>query len=155
MISSENIKQLTEDKIDYIVGARLGNLSQKLITTIDKLVDRQDGKSIRIKTDDGYLVCSYSTMRYRKDFYEMSKQIVKAKQVIEKPSKSKKLKFTRANEQKIDLNEDLIEKTEKLPGIKGYYTSLKETEADNKTTIESYHELYKTEQAFRMSKRSW
>lgn len=152
MISSENIRQLTENEIDYIVGARLGNLSQKLITTIDKLIDRQDGKSIRMKTDNGYLICSYSSVRYRKDLYEMSKQIEKAKQVIEKPSKRKKIKFTQTNEQKIELNEDLIEKTKKLLGIKGYYTSLKETTADNQTIIERYHELYKIEQAFRISK---
>lgn len=152
MISSENVRQLTENNINYIVGARLGNLSAEVIATIDKLIDRQDGKSIRIKTDNGYLICSYSSVRYRKDFYEMSKQIEKAKQVIEKPSKSKKLKFTRMNEQKIELNEGLIEKTKKILGIKGYYTSLKETEADNKTVIERYHELYKIEQAFRISK---
>ena len=43
-------------------------------------------------------------------------------------------------------------KTQKLFGIKGYYTNLEETVADNKTIIERYHELYKIEQAFRISK---
>ena len=82
----------------------------------------------------------------------MNKQIEKAKVVVEVPSKSRKLKFTKTNDQKLELNEELIEKTKKLLGIKGYYTSLEENIADNKTIIERYHELYKIEQAFRVSK---
>lgn len=152
MISSENVRQFTENSINYIVGARLGNTSSGLLDTIDKNITRENGKSIRIKTDNGYLICSYSSVRYRKDLYEMNKQIEKAKKIIANPSKSKKLKFTQTNGQKIELNEKLIEKTKKLLGIKGYYTNLKETIADNQTIIERYHELYKIEQAFRMSK---
>jgi transposase len=82
----------------------------------------------------------------------MEKQIEKAKQVIEKPSKRKKMKFTQTKEQKMELNEALIEKTKKLLGLKGYYTNLEESVIDNKTVIERYHELYKIEQAFRISK---
>jgi transposase len=152
MISLENITQLSQNDINYIVGARIGNLSRKLLDTIDKQIIRQDGKSIRIKTELGYLICSYSSVRYRKDLYEMNKQIEKAKQVIESPSKSRKQKFTKTNEQKLELNEELIEKTKKLLGIKGYYTNLEEKIANNTTIIERYHELYKIEQAFRVSK---
>ncbi|MFZ1581878.1 MAG: IS1634 family transposase, partial [Saprospiraceae bacterium] len=152
MISSENISQLNQNEISYIVGARMGNLSIKLLQTVDKQIVRADGKSIRIKTELGYLICSYSSVRYRKDLYEMNKQIEKAKQVIQVPSKSKKLKFTKTNDQKLELNDELIEKTKKLLGIKGYYTNLEENMADNRTIIERYHELYKIEQAFRVSK---
>jgi len=89
MISSENVQQLTQNNINYIVGARLGNIPISLLENIDKNISREDGKSIRIKTDNGYLICSYSSVRHRKDKYEMEKQIEKAKQVIAKPSKSK------------------------------------------------------------------
>ena len=82
----------------------------------------------------------------------MEKQVEKAKQVIEKPSKSRKQKFTQTKDQKIVLNEAVIDKTRKLLGIKGYYTNLEAWVADNKTIIERYHELYKIEQAFRISK---
>ena len=139
MISTENVRQLTENSINYIVGARLGNIPVKLLKTIDKSISREDGKSIRIKTDNGYLICSYSSVRYRKDLYEMNKQIEKAKQVIKQPSKSKKLKFTQTNQNKIELNERLIEKTKKLLGIKGYYTNLEEKTVTNQTVIERYH----------------
>lgn len=71
-------------------------MSADLIDQIVKTIHREDGKSIRIKTDKGYLIGSYSSLRYRKDTYEMEKQIEKAKSVINNPSKSKKLKFTKA-----------------------------------------------------------
>jgi len=152
MISVENIQALKENGINYIVGARLGNLSNDLIAKIDKNISRRDGKSIRIKTDNGYLICSYSSVRYRKDKYEMEKQIEKAKYIIDNPSKNKKLKFTKSNGQNIELNQKLIDKIQKTLGIKGYYTNLEENIADDKTIIERYHELYKIEQAFRISK---
>lgn len=152
MISTENVKQLTQNNINYIVGARLGNVPTRLLENIDQNITREDGKSIRLKTQNGYLVCSYSSVRYRKDRYEMEQQIQKAKQVIERPSKNKKLKFTQTDGIKISLNETLIEKTQKLLGIKGYYTNLEESAADNKTIIERYHDLYRIEQAFRISK---
>lgn len=152
MISTENVKQLIQNNINYIVGARLGNIPTGLFENIDKNISREDGKSIRIKTDNGYLICSYSSVRYRKDLYEMNKQIEKAKQVVEKPSRSKKIKFAKTNNHQLEINEVLIEKTKKLLGIKGYYTNLEASVADNKMIIERYHELYKIEQAFKISK---
>ena len=152
MISAGNIRQLTESNINYIVGARLGNISNELFLEIDRNIIRKDGKTIRIKTELGYLICGYSSLRYRKDKHEMEKQIEKAKQVVENPSKSKKLKFTKAKGQNIVLNQELIARTQKLLGIKGYYTNLEEATASNQLIMESYHELYRIEQAFRISK---
>ena len=152
MISTDNIVALKENKINYIVGARLGNVSNELVGEIDKSICREDGKSIRIQTDNGYLICSYSSVRYRKDKYEMEKQIEKAKYIISNPSKNKKLKFTKLSGQQIELNQKLIAKTQKLLGIKGYYTNLEQSTASNQTIMERYHELYKIEQAFRISK---
>lgn len=152
MISAENVLALKDNSINYIVGARLGNIPNDLVTEIDKSIPREDGKNIRIKTDNGYLICSYSSVRHRKDKYEMEKQIEKAKFIVNNPSKSKKLKFTKSNGQNIELNEKLIEKIQKLLGIKGYYTNLEEAVADNNTIIARYHELYKIEHAFRISK---
>jgi transposase len=152
MISKDNVKQLIENNINYIVGARLGNISDNLFQAIDEQILRENGKSIRIKTDDGYLICSYSSVRYRKDKYEMERQIEKAKQIIDNPTKRKKLKFTKTTGQGIELNQKLIDKTKKLLGIKGYYTNLNKNLLDNKAIIDRYHELYRIEQAFRISK---
>lgn len=152
MISASNIVALQEEKINYIVGARLANLSAELITTIDKSLLREEGKLMRLKTDNGYLICSFSKSRYNKDKHEMNKQIEKAKAMLSQPSKVRRIKFISNTENKMLLNEKLIEKTSKLLGIKGYYTDIEETVVSSKTIIARYHELYKIEQAFRVSK---
>ncbi len=152
MISTINTQELLKNNINYIVGARLGNLPNELIERIDRSITREDGRSIRIKTRNGYLVCSYSAVRYRKDKHEMEKQIQRAKAIIETPSKGKKVKFIKTTGEQVVLNQALVEKSKKLLGIKGYYTNLDESTVSNQTIIERYHELYRVEQAFRISK---
>ena len=152
MISSTNVLELVKNNINYIVGARLGNISNELLDKIDKTLSRENNKTIRLKTNNGYLICHYSSVRHRKDKYEMEKQIEKAKLIIHNPSKNKKLKFTKTSAGLIELNEALIKKTEKLLGIKGYYTNLESSVFDNQLVIDHYHELYKVEQAFRITK---
>jgi transposase len=72
--------------------------------------------------------------------------------LLNQPSKVKRVKYLKSSESKMLLNEKLIEKTTKLLGIKGYYTDIEETAMDNVTIINRYQDLYKIEQAFRVSK---
>jgi transposase len=50
------------------------------------------------------------------------------------------------------LDEELKNKTEKLLGIKGYCTNIPEIEVSNKQVIAYYHDLWRIEQALRISK---
>jgi len=152
MISTENVKALRAQKINYIVGARLGNVPADLLTTIDSKLPRIDGSILRLKTDNGYLICSFSKKRYNKDKYEMNKQIDRANSMLSQPSKVKRIKYIKSGDNNMVLNKKLIEKITKLLGIKGYYTDIEEAVADNATIISRYHDLYKVEQAFRISK---
>jgi transposase len=110
MISTENSTALSEKGINFIVGARLGNVSSDLLSEIDSKIVREDGRSIRIKTLHGDLICAYSSLRYRKDKYEMEKQIEKAKFFIDNPGKNKKLKFTKSSGIKMELTKTLSTK---------------------------------------------
>jgi hypothetical protein len=152
MISDANVEALKQAGIHYIVGARLGNIGADLLKQIDTQLTRKDGNTIRLTTDRGDLICSYSSLRYRKDKYEMEKQIQKAKDVIATPSKKKRTKFTQSEGEQLGLNENLIAKTTTLLGIKGYYTDLSQQVCNTQTIIERYHELYRIEQTFRISK---
>jgi hypothetical protein len=67
--------------------------------------------------------------------------IEKAKTILSRPSKAAKVKFFKTEQAKINLNEELIQKTTKLLGIKGYYTDIEESVANSKAIIERYHEL--------------
>lgn len=152
MISADNIAALRAEKISYIVGARLGNMAADLLAEIDTKLPRVDGSILRLKTTTGYLICSFSKKRYNKDKYEMQKQIDKAMSLVNQPSKVRKVKYLKASDSKMTLNEKLIKKTTKLLGVKGYHTDIEETIADDLTIISRYHDLYKIEQAFRVSK---
>jgi transposase len=152
MISTKNVEALKSEKINYIVGARLGNVSAELLAEIDAKLPRTDQSVIRLKTDNGYLICSFSKKRYNKDKFEMNKQIDRANLMLAQPSKVKKIKYLKSDDSNLMLNEKLIEKTTKLLGVKGYYTDIEENVANNATIINRYHDLYKIEQAFRVSK---
>ncbi|KXK42884.1 MAG: hypothetical protein UZ11_BCD004001059 [Bacteroidetes bacterium OLB11] len=83
----------------------------------------------------------------------MEKQILKAKQLVDNPAKGRKAKFTKSSgSNTLEINQKLIDKTQKLLGIKGYYTDLDEAIANNETIIDRYHELYRIEQNFRIAK---
>lgn len=152
MISIENIKALTKVDLNYIVGARGGNLPMKTIEEVSSKLLGQDGKTIRIQTSYGDLVCEFSQKRYVKDKREMEKQITKAEKLLKNPGGIKRVKFISSQGQDYSLNTQLIEKTKLLLGIKGYYTNLANTEVNDQEVIEHYHNLWHVEQAFRISK---
>lgn len=151
MISTDNIKNLKDNNLSYIVGARIANLSQLLIDEISENLNFKDKMTIRSETKHGTLVCDFSEKRYRKDKHEMEKQIAKAEKLLKEPAKAKRTKFVKSKgETNFELNNALVEKTKKLLGIKGYYTNL--DKVDNQTIISRYHDLWHVEQAFRMAK---
>ncbi|MCC9042365.1 MAG: IS1634 family transposase [Flavobacterium sp.] len=152
MISLENSIALNKKGINFIVGARLANLPSTVIQTIDSQLPREDGKTLRIKTVTGDLICSFSSVRFRKDKYEMEKQLKRAEDLVNNPGQGKKLKFTKSSGENMEINQKLVAKTTKLLGVKGYYTNLPQEKASDKLIIEQYKELYRIEQAFRISK---
>lgn len=151
MISMENVKALKGNGLQYIVGARLGNITLKTLKGISSKLNGQNNATMRTATVYGDLICSFSEKRYAKDKREMEKQIRKAKELLEKPKEAKRTKFLKnIDKTKYEINEALIEKTQLLLGIKGYYTNL--AFVDNQTIISHYHNLWHVEQAFRVAK---
>jgi transposase len=151
MISQGNVKALEENNLNYIVGARMGNISPKLISEISNKISGKDKATMRIKTDLGNLVCDFSQKRYAKDKREMEKQVKKAENLINDPAKAKRAKFVKSGVTAYELNKDLLEKAKLLLGIKGYYTNLG-SDTNDLTIIAHYHSLWHVEQAFRVAK---
>lgn len=152
MISMENVKALKENELQYIVGARLGNITLKTLTSISSELNGRGGATMRITTAYGDLICSFSEKRYAKDKREMEKQIKKAEEFLKNPKDVKRTKFLKSSDKKIyAINNSLIEKTKLLLGIKGYYTNLDASVSDE-TIISHYHNLWHVEQAFRVAK---
>lgn len=154
MLSHQNIQELIKEGFSYIVGARLGNMTWKMIDTISSKLERKDGKIIRQKTGDGDLIVQFSQKRYNKDKHEFEKQIERANESIEKSAPARNVKFVKLKNKKNEyiLNNELIEKARKLLGLKGYYTSILKSELSNPEIIERYHDLWQIEKSFRIAK---
>lgn len=150
MISDRNVTRLKEAGLKYIVGARMGNLRRNLITQISQTLNQEDGKTLRLKTSRGNLICGFSKSRYTKDKHDTEKQIEKANYYLHQPSKAvKKLKFLTIRSKNPTLNQKLIAKTRELWGIKGYYTN---TDLSDQAVIDQYRNLWHVEQSFRLTK---
>lgn len=182
MISNENINYLLKHNLNFIVGARIANLNENLINDINNNLAGEDNKTYRIndqKQANCHLITHFSSNRYRRDKSDMLKQINKANHLLKTKDPSqinKRAKFlTKSNQSdtsnkeapEYQLNKKLIQKSEKLLGVKGYYTNLcnssslndlSDTNSNNvqKLTdldiIAKYRNLWQVEKSFRISK---
>lgn len=154
MLSLENVMELEERGLSYIVGARIASASVTLISKLSAQLKQTDKATTRTHTKHGDLVCAFSAKRFRKDKTEMEKQIVKGTMLVERGEPGKRAKFVkRANKKDTYmLNEALIAKTKLLLGLKGYYTNIPQETLSNQQVIDRYHDLWHVEAAFRMAK---
>jgi transposase len=153
MLSEERLKELKEKNISYIVGARLTSTNIGFVKQIQNKLQGIDGAVFRLKSTHGDLVCDFSIKRYKKQLNDLNKQIIKAEEYVAKNSSGKRAKFVKKmSDEVVELNNSLIEKHKLLLGIKGYCTDIPESELSNQEVISRYHNLWRVEQSFRMSK---
>lgn len=108
---------------------------------------------MRLPLTHGELICDFSMKRYNKQLNDLNKQIKKAEEFVAKNSSGKRIRFVKKlSEEMVELNKPLIEKHKLLLGIKGYCTDIAESDLSNEEVIARYHNLWRVEQSFRMSK---
>lgn len=150
MISRDNIEKLIERNIGFIVGARLANLPFSSQEEISQKLGEEDGKIIITSYRNQKLVCQYLSKRAAKDKHDREKQIARAQKALLYPSGiTNRFRFLKTDGKKYLLNEELIVRAEKLEGVKGYVTN---TRLDENTVIDRYHDLWRIENAFRLTK---
>ena len=159
LLSNSNLQYLRKDKYDFIIGARIKNESEVIKSEILKLrADITDGGSFEIKrSDNTRLIVSYSSRRAKKDAKNREKGIKRLKVLIKSGKLTKNSinnrgynKFlTLQGNTTVSLNEDKIQHDASWDGLKGYITN---TKLSVDTVIENYQNLWKIEQAFRISK---
>jgi len=153
MLSHANIEELKKRNLSYIVGARLANASPAVIDKVSEVLAQEDGTTVRVPTQHGDLIASFSQKRYRKHKGDMERQLERGKKLIQKNEPGRRAKFvTKEGGDAYVLNEALIEKTKRLLGIRGYYTNIPEKQLSNEEVISRYHDLWHVESAFRMAK---
>jgi len=153
MLDEERLSELRRMKLSYIVGARLANMSTRIVKQIHATLNGKENAAARFPSKHGDLVCDFSMKRYKKEFNELCKLVKKAEELVAKQELKIKARFVKkVAKEKIELNLELIEKRQLLLGIKGYCTDLSEEQLSNQAVIDRYHQLWHIEQTFRMSK---
>lgn len=157
LLSKNNIKELKKENYQFILGARIKNISNEIKKEIlKKAKDLKNGENISVKNNDT-LVVSYSNSRAKKDKYNREKGLKKltsrissgmlTKEQINNRGYNKFLKLK--NQVEVELDKAKVEEDKKWDGLKGYITN---TDLKNEDVIKNYRNLWKIEKAFRISK---
>ena len=182
MFNNDNLKELEEleeHEFNYIVGARIKNLSKSIK---EQIVNQENYKELnsdkrvaRFTLDNGRkLIVTYSKKRAKKDRADREKGILKLKAKLEKEKSVKshlsnhgykkylqleetKEKNSNNNNKKkscdltIVLNEDKIREDEKWDGLKGLVVNANST-LSNEEILTQYNNLWQVEESFRITK---
>jgi transposase len=173
MFNKVNLEALDQYELDYIVGARIKNLSNDLkekILDITSYEEFDDDKKIKTLDYNGKkLIVTYSQKRARKDKSDRLKAIEKLKKRLQS-SKSVKSQLSNQGYKKylqlqspssdnitnkdcdfsIVLNEDKIKEDEAWDGLKGIITN--NTTLSKEELIHQYSNLWQVEESFRITK---
>jgi transposase len=153
MLSQDNLTALATAGYTYIVGSKMYKIPYD-IAQYQKTKELADQQIITAKTEVAgqRIIYQYRAKRAALDLRNIEKQIEKAEKIIKGTTVAKKAKFLSVTTKQKNLNQALIDKAKALAGIKGYVTNLPTTEASNKQVIAYYHQLWRVEQSFRISK---
>jgi transposase len=157
LLSADNIKALTENEYEYILGAKIKSESEAIKKQILE-AELEDEQTMVIKKDsDTKLIVSYSKKRATKDEHNRKRGL----QRIEKQIKHGKLTKNNINNRgynkylkikskvEVEIDYEKFEADKKWDGLKGYVTN---TRLKPDQIIENYKNLWHIEKAFRMSK---
>ena len=148
MLSEQNLTQLEANGIDYVVGARLGNVNLDEIRRLANELRESEQKIVR----HAATLYEYSARRAKKDKADNDKQVERAKYYLNHPGQvTRRATFVvQVGKKEYRLNQTLIEKHRLLEGIKGYKTNITNLRED--LLVARYKDLWKIEQSFRIAK---
>jgi transposase len=161
LLSQENLAELEEEGLEYIVGARLKKVKNKLK---DEILDPNNYQEITpgyqiAHFSDGHrkIVVSYSSKRALKDASDRKKAIAKLKKKLEQ-SRSPKQHLSNSGYRKylkvegkstLLLDEEKIASESLWDGLHGVVTNAKLSAEE---ILARYNDLWKVEAAFRVTK---
>lgn len=168
----QELDQLEEHKFNYIVGARIKNISksikEQILNMNDYLQLNEDIKVKNITLDNGRkLIVTHSLKRARKDKTDREKGIIKLREKLQKNRSVKThlstqgfKKYLQLEETKdeatscdftITLNEEKIVQDALWDGLKGLIVN-KDSKLTNDEILTQYSNLWQVEESFRITK---
>lgn len=156
LLSQKNIDRLKDNGYQYILGGKIKNETSEIKKQILSL-KVGEAEPREIQTDKGRLIITYSSKRAKKDAYNRKKGLERLEKRVLSGKLSKKHinnrgynKYLRLKgETNISIDYDKYYNDEVWDGLKGYNTN---TSLSIKQVVSQYHQLWKIEKAFRISK---
>ena len=157
LMSDKNIKQLTGNNYEFIIGGRIKNETHVIQQQILSLVLSDGESAVLIKSDKQRLIVSYAASRAKNDEHNRKRGLTKLEKQLEKGKLTKKHinnkgynKYLKLfGEIKIEIDYDKYKADAKWDGLKGYLTN---TTLSKEEVIDYYKQLWNIEKTFRISK---
>jgi len=97
-------------------------------------------------------VWAYSTRRAVRDNKTLTAQENRARAVVDGEKAARKPRFVKTAKTGLTLDENALARARRLTGLKGYVTNIDAAVMPAAEVITSYHDLWRVEQSFRMTK---
>lgn len=178
MLSASNLKEFDEAGLRFIVGSRVTKAPVDLASHFRwhgdafsdaQLIDTITPKHSRLIENDPMLksepvwdpaqhpgswraVWAYSAKRAVRDHRTLTLQENRAKEVVAGEKSARTPRFVKNTNGNKSLDEASLARARRLVGLKGYVTNIEANVMGAGEVIGSYHELWRVEQSFRMSK---
>jgi transposase len=78
--------------------------------------------------------------------------VAKAENIAAGKAPFSRVRFLKISGETTELNQETVDRARRLAGLKGYVTNLDKTLMDGAAVITAYHDLWKVEASFRMTK---
>ena len=163
MISEANQVALQAAELSYILGARIPFLPDVVREWRDKHPDEQIPDGLVLTQPwpatssekargipDRVVYYQFRVDRARRTLRGIDEQVAKAQRAVDGHAPVKRNRYIQLSGATKSVNRQLEAKTRALAGWKGYTTNLTTVGAD--FVIDAYHQLWRIEKAFRMSK---
>ena len=178
MLSAANLTALDEAGLGFIVGSRSVKAPIDLashfhwngdVFTDGQIIDTVTPRHANSIVNDTALraepvwnpddhsgawraIWAYSAKRARRDQKTLYAQETRARAVINGERTVKSTRFVRTHAGDRVLDEAALARAQSLVGLKGYVTNIAATDMPAAEVIAKYHDLWRVERAFRMSK---
>ena len=161
MLSAANLNALEDAGFGFIVGSRITRAPYDLAGHFQRhgnyFTDGQvlesarqmgTGKAARVRR----VVYQWKFKREQHDNKAINAMIERAEKIADGRTPLKKARFLKVTDATTELDQVTIDRARQLAGLKGYVTNLPASRMDGAAVIEAYHDLWRVEQSFRMTK---
>ena len=178
MLSAANLDAINEAGLRFIVGSRVTRAPHDLakhfhwhgtaftdgqvINTITQKRTAPDPDRLKTRKEPVWdpqqhpqawrAIWQYSHKRAARDRKTLAAQRERAMAIVDGVRPAKKARFVKTTGQTASLDEASLQRATDLVGLKGYVTNITASTMPAAEVIASYHDLWRVEQSFRMSK---